>query len=196
MVRDRDQEGVIATLQNYLIVALVISVFITVLAIGLNDLNHKYARASSSVIRNCKNELFILSVPDSQLCCDRPNNAVDWVCIASNDSLNKLFSSKWAFQIPVLPLVMTVLMELIFSMTSLDASFGSRLVSNSCRLIIYISIILYRTVCFIQKHCYSINFDSRKCNFIFGHLIMLDVVCTLCWRWLSPDCFPKISPPG
>lgn len=147
MVRDRDQEGVIVTLRKSLIVAFVISAFITILAIGLNDLNHKYARVSASGPRNCKSELFILSVPDSQLCCDRPNNAVDWVCIASNDSVNKLFSSKWAFQIPLLPFVMTMVMELIFSTVYRDTSYGSGLVSNSCRLILYISIILYRTVC-------------------------------------------------
>ena len=168
-MRDREQQGVIATLQNYLIIAFVIGTFITVLAIGLNDLNHKYARASSTELRNCKNELFILSVPDSQLCCDRPNNAVDWVCIASNDSLNRLFSSKWAFQIPLLPIVMTVVMELIFSMRSLDTSFGSRLVSNSCRLMIYVIIIFYRTVCLTQKYCYSIGFDMRKRCFTFGN---------------------------
>ena len=122
----------------------VLSAFISgslmiLLGSGLNNLNHKYSRVSAMEFRSCKRELFITNVPDSRLCCDTPHNAVDWVCVASYDFLNKIFSSKWAFQIPLIPVVITVL-------TECREQTSYRLQSHSSRLIFYFCLILFRTV--------------------------------------------------
>lgn len=122
----------------------VLSAFISgslmiLLGSGLNNLNHKYSHVSAPGVRSCKRELFIRNVPDSRLCCDTSHNSVDWICIASYDKLNKIFSSKWAFQIPLIPVVITLL-------TECTKPTSYRLQSHSSRLIFYFCLTLFRTV--------------------------------------------------
>lgn len=131
--------------RGFVIFAFIVSALIIILGSGLNDLNLKYSRVSK-IPRTCKRELFILTVPNSQLCCDSPFNADDWVCVASFDTLNRILSSKWAFQIPVIPLVLTIITELASALLGADLKFVNRLESHGCRLFLYICMILLRTV--------------------------------------------------
>ena len=140
------------TVRSMVTVAFIVSALIIILGSGLNDLNLKYSRVTSKSPRSCKKELFILTVPNSQLCCDTTYNADDWVCVASFDTLNRIFSSKWAFQIPAIPIVMTIVAEYVSSVYSSDSTFVTRLESHGCRLFLYICMILYRTVCFNSLH--------------------------------------------
>ena len=122
--------------------AFIISVFIVLLGSGLNNLNLKYSRSSSHVLKECKKEIFILSVPDSKHCCDSSVHSLDWVCVASFDKFNRVLSSQWAFFIPLLPFLMTTCSGYASEIVSKTRSS----VIHSSRLLIYICIILYRSV--------------------------------------------------
>lgn len=139
MTKHADKKRVAKILRFAVLSAFISGALVILLGSGLNNLNHKYSRVSAPGVRSCKRELFITNVPDSRLCCDTPHNSVDWICVASYDFLNKLFSSKWAFQIPLIPFVITVV-------TECTEPTSSRLSSHSSRLIFYFCLILFRTV--------------------------------------------------
>ena len=120
------------------------SVLIVVLGSCLNSLGLKYSRTTHKALGNCRREIFILSVPDSKHCCDSAIHSLDWVCVASFDKVNRILSSTWAFMIPLLPFVMTI----CSSYASECVTQKSSRESHSRRLLLYISIILYRSVSF------------------------------------------------
>jgi hypothetical protein len=146
MAKLMEQKQATTTLRGFVILAFAVSALFIILGSGLNDLNLKYSRVSSKSPRKCERELFLVTVPNSQLCCDSQFNADDWVCVASFDTLNRILSSKWAFQIPLIPLVLTIISELAPSVPVADSSFVTRLESHGCRLFLYICMILLRTV--------------------------------------------------
>ena len=131
-----------ALLRMSILLAFLLSTAMVLLGIGLNDLNLKYSRTSSTALTTCRREIFILSVPNSKHCCDSVVHSLDWVCVASFDKFNGVFASSWAFLLPLLPFVMTICSsyatEYVTSVSSKE--------SHSSRLILYIVIILYRTV--------------------------------------------------
>jgi hypothetical protein len=146
MAKLMEEKQATTTLRGFVILTFIVSALVIILGSGLNDLNLKYSRVSSKSPRKCKRELFILTVPNSQLCCDSQYNADDWVCVASFDTLNRILSSKWAFQIPLIPLVLTIITELASTVLVADSAFVTRLESHGCRLFLYICMILLRTV--------------------------------------------------
>lgn len=115
---------------------------------GLNDLDLKYSKVNSPT-RRCRKELFILSIPDSAMCCDEAYHDVDWVCAASFGPSHRVFSSLWALLFPLLPFIATVGSDLIASIH--DARNGlcpvhMAVVKAHCvRFSLYAIIILYRT---------------------------------------------------
>ena len=155
MTKHADKRRVGKILRFAVLSAFISGFLMILLGSGLNNLNHKYSRVSALGVRSCKRELFITNVPDSRLCCDTPHNSVDWICVASYDILNKIFSSKWAFQIPLIPVVITVL-------TECTEPTSSRLQSHSSRLIFFFCLMLFRTVritatIWLQKNCLFTN---------------------------------------
>lgn len=119
-----------------------VSFFIVILGGGLNSLQQKYSRTTHKALTNCRREIFILSVPDSKHCCDSAIHSLDWVCVASFDKVNRILSSTWAFTIPLLPFLMTI----CSSYASEYVTQKSSRESHSRRLLLYICIILYRSV--------------------------------------------------
>ena len=108
------KQRTISSLRAFLSAVFVICAFFVFIGAGLNDLDLKYARASSRS-RQCKKELYILSVPDSTLCCETAYHEMDWVCTASFEPSHKIFTSMWAILIPLCPLLMTIISDLVAS---------------------------------------------------------------------------------
>ena len=105
---------IISSLRVFLTAVFSICAFFVFIGAGLNDLDLKYARASSRS-RQCKKELYIISVPDSTLCCETAYHEMDWVCTASFEPSHKVFTSMWAMVIPLSPLLMTIVSDLVAS---------------------------------------------------------------------------------
>lgn len=178
MAKMVEEKQATTTVRGFVLFAFIVSASIIFLGSGLNDLNLKYSRVTSKSNRTCRRELFILTVPNSQLCCDSPFNADDWVCVASFDTLNRIFSSKWAFQIPLIPLVLTMVTELVSSVLLADSTFATRLESHGCRLFLYICMILLRTVCCISVRQVFLIHSSQ--NLFSSALFSLDsAVCLI-----------------
>ena len=108
------KQRTISSLRAFLSSVFAICTFFVFVGAGLNDLDLKYARASSRS-RQCKKELYILSVPDSTLCCETAYHEMDWVCTASFEPSHKIFTSMWAMLIPLCPLLMTIVSDLVAS---------------------------------------------------------------------------------
>ena len=105
------KQRIISSLRVFLCTVFSVCAFFVFIGAGLNDLDLKYARASSRS-RQCKKELYILSVPDSTLCCEVSYHEMDWVCAASFEPSHKIFTSMWALIIPLSPLLMTIVSDL------------------------------------------------------------------------------------
>ena len=88
------------------------SIFSLLLLLGcaINNLGQKYTTGTTA---HCRTELFILSVPNSNICCDpelKLHNE-DWVCVAAKDSTTKMLSFYMAYAIPLAPWVLNVLLD-------------------------------------------------------------------------------------
>mmetsp|Transcript_30503 Transcript_30503/g.29131 ORF Transcript_30503/g.29131 Transcript_30503/m.29131 type:complete len:302 (+) Transcript_30503:128-1033(+) len=142
---ERHRRTAVIIIRTCLTSAFILSLLFILIGSALNNLNHKYSR-SSSISRTCAREIFILSVPNSELCCDDSLYISSWVCIASFDTFNKLFASFWALIIPLIPIATTILTEYLYKKI-IDQSSAPTLQhirAHSNRLILYILIILYR----------------------------------------------------
>lgn len=71
----------------------------------MNMHNDKYSRSRNT---SCSHGILILNQPDSHVCCTSMDHSHSWICSASFDVLNSVISSKWAFFIPLLPLLANV----------------------------------------------------------------------------------------
>lgn len=96
-------------------VIFVLTAFIILWGSLINFKGLKYSRVNDQYrttedqYRTCNHLLLELTTPDSQVCCD--GRAEDWVCRASYDEQGRLFTSGWAWIIPMsLPLT-TMLCE-------------------------------------------------------------------------------------
>ena len=103
----------VSCIRSSLVYCLISSLIVVISGIGSNSLDLKYKR-SSNKLRMCKKELFITSIPNSQICCDENFHQYDWVCVASFNELNRVFSSLWAIVIPMLPLFTSMIFDLIW----------------------------------------------------------------------------------
>lgn len=142
MTEESQEKRAASTFRSSIAAAFFSCVLIIFLGSGLNNLDQKYSRTSSRALTDCRREIFILSIPDSKHCCDSAIRSLDWVCVASFDKINMISSSRWAFMMPLLPFVMTIC-------SSYASEFQTRKSSkepHSKRLILYICIILYRSV--------------------------------------------------
>ena len=86
-----------------------------VIAFGccLNNLGLKYSRVSTDGSRSsglgCDRELLVLSLEDSNFCCDGIRSS-DWVCAAAYDKVNRVLTSQpWAYFLPLFPLLLTTI---------------------------------------------------------------------------------------
>jgi hypothetical protein len=127
-----------------------ICVVVVLLGCGYNNLGLKYTRRTMAGLKEsrCEKELFVLSIKDSQLCCDVSHHDMDWVCVAAFDKINKLLSSNAALYLPFLPFAVTCISDAIrtyhgrfFSTTKL-----ADINDHFRRAALYASIIAYRTV--------------------------------------------------
>lgn len=138
----------VAVVRASLILVFVVVASFVFLGATFNDLDLKYAR-SNVPTRRCKKELFVLSIPDSTLCCETGYHEEDWVCAASFGASHRLFSSLWAVVLPLGPLLMTVLVDMAASVP--DARNGlcpvhmGAVKAHSARAALYGAIIAYRT---------------------------------------------------
>lgn len=131
--------------------ALFISLLVFVLwASGLNDAGLKYTKSRSSVSEvfpGCKNLILELTSPDSWICCDQDMHNDLWVCAAAFDSLTRAVSGYWAWILPVLPLMGTFLVDSVVDRLRTLQETRHTTSSSRNRLLLYVAIILVRTVC-------------------------------------------------
>lgn len=131
---------------------------VLVIAVG-SSLNDKGLKYSKAVPMHCSEELFILSLPDSNLCCDVDYHYLDWVCVASFDRINTIFSSYFAFFIPLIPLLFTTITEVV-----IQRKFDNHIFSASIfRTLLCIALFFFRLVCpILSKKCF------HHFNLLFG----------------------------
>ena len=155
-----------------------ICVIIVLLGCGYNNLGLKYTRSTKAGLvaeYRCEKELFILSIKDSQLCCDVSYHDMDWVCVAAFDKINKLLSSNAAFYLPFLPFAVTCISDAIrayherfYSTTNV-----ADLKKHFRRAALYVSIIAYRTVSIFHSPlntaqlCGRVSLTLIQLNFLF-----------------------------
>lgn len=121
-------------LRDLVVGMLVVCTGIIIVGYLVNSHDHKFAKSRGT---DCRKGILALNEEDSHICCDKPLYRDTWVCIASFDKINPLFSSHLgAFIIPLVPLLLNALNP---------AEWEGSLVK---RLTIYISIILTRVVSF------------------------------------------------
>lgn len=106
---------------------------------GLNNHGLKYHRALPA--DGCHRRLLILSVEDSEHCCDDIRSS-DWVCVATHDPIGKFFVSWWAFLLPLAPTCLTIISERFFS----EKFEARRLAGGIARVGMCLVIVLFRTV--------------------------------------------------
>lgn len=97
------------TVQRVLWSLFLVSVGVVLYGSCLNSAGLKYSRVSAGHGRgsDCSRELLVLSVPESNFCCDGLRSS-DWVCVAAYDEANrKLTSHPWAYLAPFVPWVLT-----------------------------------------------------------------------------------------
>jgi hypothetical protein len=122
------------------VLLLVFGLCVAVVSFGccINNTGLKYSRVSANgrAGDDCSREMLVLSIEDSNFCCDGIRSS-DWVCTAAYDKINKgLTSMPWAYLVPFVPLLMTVLFV---------DSRHNMLVKAQRRFLAYTVVILYRT---------------------------------------------------
>ena len=134
------------------IIWLSIFLAVTVVLIGtyMNFDDSKYTKVppSGSGGEECKLRILSLYVQDSVTCCDGVKNMV---CSAYTDTSNKIFSSVWAFFIPLIPFGIALTSEYLYlCVSSRLEDFAIIFVKHSffCarRFIIYAAVVAVRTV--------------------------------------------------
>ena len=70
----------------------------------VNQHNHKFSKSRGT---QCERGILALNAENSHICCDSPTYRDTWVCGASFDKINPLFSGHiGAFLIPLIPLLL------------------------------------------------------------------------------------------
>lgn len=148
------------TLRGFLITTFVLSAFVLLYGCMYNYLGYKYTRALPD--KSCSNHILITELTDSLQCCDKGRrDYFEWVCQASFDSINHKLASKYAFLVPLIPFVLTIISEAILSFVSSssvkdsnkDVNIRGDVVithwnAHIFRAILYILIFSFRTVIF------------------------------------------------
>lgn len=115
---------------------------------GLNHQGVTYTRARN--YSPCERPVLALQVPGSVMCCDEALRDSDWICVAMFDATNRTLGSLWAFVIPLLAPLVTLLVELLCLYSSKKCMSGthysSRLTATLRRMGFYCLISAYRTV--------------------------------------------------
>ena len=147
MTENSNKRRVSHVLRASLYSTFVLSSIIVRIGCGLNDQNLKYAKTTATSTTSCKQELFIMNVPDSQLCCEKAFHNTDWVCVASFGSFDCFFTSLWALFIPLTPFIATVVSDIIVVSTDATATNNWILIKGHImRFGLYAVMILYRMV--------------------------------------------------
>lgn len=90
---------------------LAVSGLVVLLGSLLNHRGHKYSY-SSRKDSQCGHYVVDLYQEDSDLCCDPYHHGNDLVCQAAFDKTTRQLSSSWAFLLPLLPAIITTLVDL------------------------------------------------------------------------------------
>lgn len=129
--------------------------FISIFTIWMAFLNYeglKYSRVKAIApvvpgFSNCGNLLLELHNPDSWICCDESSHNHLWICSAANDIVTKFMSSEIAWVLPLFPVFLTMLVDLIVTRYKSSASANKSYQLNGVkRVAIYLGIILIRSV--------------------------------------------------
>lgn len=128
-------------LRWYLIVISIITLLVVLLGSGVNNHGNKYAIG----FENCKIEIFNKNLENSNFCCEKHLHHHDWICIAASDGIVKVLTSSYAFILPLVPWTLTVLFDVIGRLFIKNYHYLPAF-NHLRRLIIYICIILCRTV--------------------------------------------------
>jgi hypothetical protein len=118
----------------------VIFISSVILFIGslLNGTDLKYKRFTSPT---CGQGLFIIQLPYSEFCCnDHHYHTSDWACLAAYDDLNHILSSVFAWTIPIIPIVLSMVTDIYLGYFSRTQKIHAR------RLIFNVMVFVYRTV--------------------------------------------------
>ena len=116
----------------------VLIVLVILIGCGLNDRSDKYIRFRSE---ECKRGVLTINLDNSEFCCDDEHHVSDYICVAAYDYFNHLFSSLWAFFLPLLPGILTLLSELADHTIAYEG-----FIAFTKRSAGYIAIIFYRSV--------------------------------------------------
>ena len=123
------------TVQRVLWALFLVSVAVVLYGSCLNSAGLKYSRVSAGHGRDsdCSRELLVLSVQESNFCCEGLRSS-DWVCVAAYDEVNrKLTSHPWAYLAPFVPWVLTA------ALIEVDIYASLR------RFLLYSILLVYRT---------------------------------------------------
>lgn len=126
--------GGVAWEQRALWLGFLVSAAVVLYGSCLNSAGLKYSRVSAGYGRDadCGREVMVLSVEESNFCCDGLRSS-DWVCVAAYDETNrKLTSSPWAYLAPFIPWLLTA--------TLVEHPYG-----GLKRSLFYGALLLYRT---------------------------------------------------
>ena len=207
--REHTLKGLIRT---YLLLTLTICSIVILFGASLNNLGIKYSRVTSNAPLTgtsdaiCTREIFSLSIPDSNLCCEGLRRQ-DWVCIAVFDHINRIMTSMpWAYVLPILPWLCTTL----FSKIS-DSSVHLKRLFLYVFLFAFRAIVVYALLKRVQKGLNdklnpitentitSCWYESlRECNDHFDfsdHIVFYTVnvilPCTIEASWIIHEVLPK-----
>lgn len=147
--------------RSLLFLLLLIAVIVVLLGSTFNYLGYKYLRVIPDTdIKSgaCQKRVLISQVEDSIICCEKDATKHDWICIAAFDSFNRILTTYYAFMIPLIPLLLTTVIELYFyfhqskrnlkkeeSSSHRNYVTGINLTAHILRLILYGSIFVFRT---------------------------------------------------
>lgn len=127
---------------NVIWLMICLSVVIVFLGSAMKFDDSKYVKMNQS--STCKNSILSIYVQDSEVCCDDTDSMV---CTAFSDSVNKVFSSRWSFVIPIIPFLLASAAEFVYSVSSTTFDFDKPLkhcLYSVRRLIIYFIIAIVR----------------------------------------------------
>lgn len=70
-----------------------------------------------SKLENCSPLLLSLYQEEYLVCCDENDLENSWECLTVSDNINKIFSTKYAFILPLLPLFFTIFADILISIS-------------------------------------------------------------------------------
>lgn len=199
--------------RNIMFLFLLISVIVVFIGSTFNYLGYKYLRVVPDTdVRSgaCHKRVLISQVEDSVTCCEKDSTKHDWICIAAFDTYNRILTTYYAFSIPLIPLISTIIIDLYFFIRQSTKHTNGRddddrlvsspnLSAHILRLVLYCFIFVFRTACLymlgdkiqkmLQKVAYSSScwyIDLVKGNRCHDHFDFSDHIVLYMLHYMLP----------